>query len=98
MSTAEHGIEFYTLRELSEMGLGSVNTLRAHVKAGELASYEFAGGIKVSRSDLEAYLAARRRPANSHKFGDFVESIVSVAPALSDEQRARIAAVLVGGA
>lgn len=98
MSVADYGTEFYTLRELSEMGLGSVNTLRAHVRSGELACYEFAGGIKVRQADLDAYLAARRRPAKSHKFDDFVESVVSVAPALSDDQRARIASVLVGGA
>lgn len=98
MSVAERDTEFYTLRELSEMGLGSVNTLRAHIKSGKLASYQLAGGTKVRRSDLNAYLATRHTPAASGEFDEFVNAVVSAAPAFSDEQRVRITAALVGGA
>lgn len=98
MHAAENGNEFFTLRELSDMGVGSVNTLRAHVKSGKLASYQLAGGIKVRRSDLDTYLAARHTPAATQEFDDFVNAVVSAAPAFSDEQRIRITSALVGGA
>lgn len=88
-------LSFYTLADLTDMGLGSADVLRDRIKRGELGAHLIGGTCRVSRADLDAYLAACHRPATVE---DFVDAIVAVAPALSEEQRCRLTTVLSGGA
>lgn len=92
---ADPRLEFFTLADLSDLGLGTVDVLRDRIKRNELGAHFIGGAYRVSRADLDAFLAASHRPAS---FDDFVETVVAAAPALSEEQRSRLAAVLSGGA
>lgn len=91
---ANSRLSFYTLADLTEMGLGSADVLRDRIKRGELGAHLVGGAYRVSHADLDAYLAACHRPAS---IDDFIETVVAAAPALSDEQRSRLTAVLSGG-
>ena len=88
-------LSFYTLADLTDMGLGSADVLRDRIKRSELGAHLIGGAYRVSRADLDAYLAACHRPATVE---DFIDAIVAVAPALSEEQRCRLTTVLSGGA
>lgn len=92
---ADPRLSFYTLADLTEMGLGSADVLRDRIKRGELGAHLVGGTYRVSRADLDAYLAACHRPAS---VDDFIEAIVAAAPALSEGQRSRLAIFLSGGA
>lgn len=87
-------LSFYTLADLTDMGLGSADVLRNRIKRGALGAHLIGGAYRVSRADLDAYLAACHHSAT---VDDFIETVVAAAPTLSDEQRARLAAVLTGG-
>lgn len=88
-------LSFYTLADLTDMGLGSADVLRDRIKRGELGAHLIGDAYRVSRADLDAYLATCHRPATVE---DFVDTIVAAAPSLSDEQRTRLVAVLGGAA
>lgn len=92
---ADPRLEFFTLSDLADLGLGSVDVLRDRIKRGELGAHLVGGAYRVSRADLDRYLAACHRPASTD---DFIETVVAAAPALSAQQRADLAAVLSGGA
>lgn len=86
---------FYTLQELVDLGVGSESSLRKAIKDGRLSFYRFGTAYRITQDDLDAYLAAARRPA-TQLFDDFVDAVVDAAPKLSDEQREQLVSVLSG--
>lgn len=94
-SAVDPSLSFYTITGLVNMGLGSADVLRNRIKRNELGAHLVGGAYRVSRTDLDTYLAACHRPAS---VDDFVETVVATAPALNEEQRSHLAAVLSGGA
>lgn len=50
-------LSFYTLADLTDMGLGSADVLRDRIKRGELGAHLIGGAYRVSRANLDAYLA-----------------------------------------
>lgn len=91
------GPRFYTLQDLSDLGLGSESLLRKAIKEGRLPVHKFGMAYRISQEDLNAYLDASRCPA-PQLFDNFVNAVVEAAPKLTDEQRQQLFTVLGGAA
>lgn len=96
-STATLAPRFYTLQELTDLGLGSESTLRKAIKEGLLPFHRFGSGYRISQDDLDSYLMAARRPA-PQLFDSFVDAVAEAAPRLTDDQRQQLVTVLGGAA
>ena len=93
-TTTAVAARFYTLQELTDLGVGSESTLRKAIKEGRLSFHRFGTAYRIRQDDLDA-LAAARRPA-PQLFDGFVDAVVDAAPQLTDEQRQQLVTVLGG--
>ena len=89
-------LRFYTLQELTDLGVGSESALRKAIKDGRLSFHRFGTAYRIHQDDLDAYLTAARRPT-PQLFDGFVDAVVDAAPRLTHEQRQQLITVL-GGA
>lgn len=89
--------KLYTLEELSDLGYGAISNLRKYVTSGDLPAHKIGRHYRISRSDLDRFLEATRVPTPG-RFGEFVDTVVALAPEFTPEQRRRIAEVISVGA
>lgn len=91
--------EFITVQEAADILHLTPETLRRRIRAGKLRAHR-AGDRKllIHRSDINPAEAYPTRVATSEDIAEFVAKAVAEAPPLSADQRARIAALLNGGA
>lgn len=92
--------ELFSFKEASALGYGGVTTLRRHASEGRLRTVRIGGSIKVTRGDLDAFVA--RSTTTLTTLDDDLEAaireLVASAPRLSPAQCARISAIFAGGA
>ena len=68
---------------------------RTHFLLLNPSFHRFGTAYRIRQDDLDAYLAAARRPA-PQLFDGFVDAVVNAAPQLTDEQRQQLVTVLGG--
>lgn len=89
--------EWYSLKEAVSLGFGGYSTLRKSISQGKLRAHKIGGLIKVRREDLDTLVESVRPEPTFEDVEEAIEQIVANAPALTDEQCRRLAAVF-GGA
>lgn len=80
------------MSEATKRGYGSSTTLWRKLKTGMIASCKVGRERRVSVADLDACCIRNNDPDSAYQ--DLVRRTVAQAPALSEEQRTRLAAIL----
>ncbi|WP_284274015.1 helix-turn-helix domain-containing protein [Bradyrhizobium iriomotense] len=58
--TRNQSDKFFTITEVGEVLHVSTRSIRRWISAGELASHRFGGAVRISRVDLEIFVAKSR--------------------------------------
>jgi len=85
------------LKEAVELGYGASSTLRLYIRQGKLKALKVGGKTKIRVSDLEA-MATPHPTAPPESVEQWAQRVAATAPPMTDEQAAKIVAILRGGA
>ena len=58
--SAQSAMRFFTITEIADMLVVSARSVRRWIAAGELFAYKFGRQVRISESDLRAFIERRR--------------------------------------